>query len=157
MKSSKIMFTWLGLGIVALAITLSAVQTVAQLHSTTNEENPNDHFPLPKTEEPSYHQGRIGRFLADGPRAPARMTCDKYPTVCRARGSPGSDCCNKQCVNVMTDKGNCGKCGKRCSYSEMCCQGRCVNPSVDEYHCGRCNNACKKGSSCLYGLCSYAN
>ena len=154
MKSSKIMFTcWLG--IMALAITLSAVPTFAQLQATTKEENPNE-FALPKTEEPSNHLGRIGRFLADRPR-PAQMTCDQYPAVCRAKGSPGLDCCNKQCVNVMTDKENCGKCGKRCSYSEMCCQGRCVNPSVDVYHCGRCNNPCKKGSSCVYGLCSYAD
>ncbi|GFY91724.1 stigma-specific Stig1 family protein [Actinidia rufa] len=93
------------------------------------------------------------RFLAQSPRA--TMTCDKYPRVCVAKGSPGPDCCYKQCVNVMSDKLNCGKCGYKCKYSETCCQGKCVNPSVDERNCGRCNNRCKNGGSCAYGLCSY--
>lgn len=138
---------WVGI-IMALTITLSAMPT----------EEP-DEFASPKTDEPSFHLGKIGRFLAGkAPRPPAsRMTCDQYPTICRAKGSPGPDCCKKQCVNVMTDKQNCGACGKKCSYSEMCCKGRCVNPSTDDYHCGRCNNPCNKGSSCVYGLCSYAD
>ncbi|GLU18146.1 hypothetical protein SLE2022_344610 [Rubroshorea leprosula] len=102
------------------------------------------HLPLPRT----------GRFLADKPRV--QSTCDQFPTVCRSKGSSGPDCCNKQCVDVMTDRDNCGKCGKKCGYSEMCCDGGCVKPSVDEKHCGRCNHRCNKGSSCVYGLCSYA-
>ncbi|XWS15547.1 hypothetical protein CRYUN_Cryun34aG0009500 [Craigia yunnanensis] len=64
----------------ALAITLPALPTFA--------------FTLPKTEEPSNHLGRIGRFLADRPR-PAQMTCDQYPTtnktvesVARGAGTP---------------------------------------------------------------------
>ncbi|KAF5742147.1 hypothetical protein HS088_TW09G00189 [Tripterygium wilfordii] len=97
-----------------------------------------------------------GRFLASNkPRAV--MTCDKYPRVCRGKGSGGPDCCYKQCVNVMSDELNCGKCGNKCKYWEICCQGKCVNPSLDEKHCGKCNNRCSdKGSSCVYGLCSYA-
>ncbi|XVE51072.1 hypothetical protein DITRI_Ditri02bG0009200 [Diplodiscus trichospermus] len=143
MKLSKVIFTcWLG--IIALAITLSTVPTFATLQAPTKEE------------KPWNHPARLGRFLAGRPR-PAQMRCDQYPTVCRAKGSPGPNCCNKQCVNVMTDEQNCGKCGKRCSYSEMCCLGRCVNSSINDYHCGRCNNPCKKGSSCVYGLCSYVH
>ncbi|XVF87774.1 hypothetical protein PTKIN_Ptkin18bG0147800 [Pterospermum kingtungense] len=151
MKLSRIIFAcWVG--IMALAITLSVVPTFAQLQATTNP----DELASPKTEEPSNHHGRIDRFLAGTPR-PAKMTCDRYPTVCRTKGRPGPDCCNKQCVNLMTDKQNCGTCGKRCSYSQLCCKGRCANPSADDYHCGRCNNPCEKGSSCVYGLCSYAD
>lgn len=84
------------------------------------------------------------------------LTCNKYPRVCRAARSPGPDCCKKKCVNVLTDRLNCGICGKRCKYSEICCKGECVNPSSNKKHCGGCNNRCKKGSYCAYGMCSYA-
>ncbi|KAJ6397170.1 hypothetical protein OIU77_022084 [Salix suchowensis] len=84
-------------------------------------------FHRKETREPA-HLLRSGRFLA----GKVTMTCDKYPTTCRAKGSAGPDCCRKQCVNVMNDELNCGKCGKKCKYSEMCCQGKCVNPAVDE-------------------------
>ncbi|KAJ9136379.1 hypothetical protein P3X46_033464 [Hevea brasiliensis] len=146
MKSSKILFSLLGL-LMAIGNILYATPTSENLlvnieNSTTNE------LPSPaRSLEP-------GRFLASKP--PPAMTCDKYPRVCRAKGSAGPDCCKKQCVDVMKDKLNCGKCGKKCKYSEICCQGRCVNPSNDEKNCGKCNNRCKKGSSCVYGLCSYA-
>ncbi|WVY94826.1 hypothetical protein V8G54_033914 [Vigna mungo] len=84
------------------------------------------------------------------------MTCDKYPRVCRTKGSEGPDCCKKKCVNVSTDRNNCGMCGKKCKYSQVCCKGKCVNPMVDKHHCGKCGNKCSKGDSCVFGLCSYA-
>ncbi|KAA8520127.1 hypothetical protein F0562_014383 [Nyssa sinensis] len=62
------------------------------------------------------------RILAQTSRV--TMTCDKYPRVCRAKGSPGPDCCKKKCVNVLTDRLNCGMCGKTCKYSETCCKGQ---------------------------------
>ncbi|KAJ4703947.1 putative Stigma-specific Stig1 family protein [Melia azedarach] len=95
------------------------------------------------------------RFLANRYR-PVMPTCDKYPRVCRLKGSPGPDCCKKKCVNVMKDRFNCGRCGKKCKYSEMCCRGECVNVMFSKKHCGKCNNKCKKGRSCSYGMCSYA-
>ncbi|MBA0595260.1 hypothetical protein Gorai_012137 [Gossypium raimondii] len=52
--------------------------------------------------------GIMSRFLAQKPRG--MMTCNKYPRVCRAAGSPGPDCCERKCVNVMWDRFNCGKC-----------------------------------------------
>nr|GMD06952.1 stigma-specific STIG1-like protein 1 [Ipomoea batatas] len=93
--------------------------------------------------------------LPDAYNPPRRgeYTCDKYPRVCRGSRP---DCCKKQCVNVMSDRLNCGKCGKKCKFSEICCHGDCVNPNVDRRHCGKCNNRCKKGDSCVYGICSYA-
>ncbi|KAE8696735.1 hypothetical protein F3Y22_tig00110647pilonHSYRG00098 [Hibiscus syriacus] len=62
----------------------------------------------------------------------------------------------KRCVNVTTDRLNCGKCGRMCEYSEICCKGNCVNPMSNKWHCSVCNNGCDKGSKCLYGMCSYA-
>ncbi|KAK3432101.1 hypothetical protein EUGRSUZ_E04009 [Eucalyptus grandis] len=113
---------------------------------------------------PSSSQGG-GSYLAYGeeddvPEATSlrtALTCNKYPRICRAKGSPGPDCCNKKCVNVSTDRLNCGMCGHKCRYSEICCQGQCVNAMFDKKHCGGCNNKCKrKNSACVYGMCSYA-
>ncbi|KAI3466548.1 hypothetical protein Pfo_023211 [Paulownia fortunei] len=95
-----------------------------------------------------------GRLRAQKPHG--TITCDKYPRICVAKGSLGPDCCNKQCVNVMIDRVNCGMCVKKCKYQEICCEGLCVNPSFDGKNCGKCNNRCNSGSSCLYGMCSYA-
>ena len=147
MESPKILFTLL-VFITACSI-LSATPINETLQAQRANNNTNVH------QEASYLL-RHSRFLASNPST-AAMTCDKYPTVCRAKGSAGPYCCKKQCVNVMTDESNCGKCGNRCKYSEICCAGKCVNPSNDKNNCGKCNNKCKSRSSCVYGLCSYAN
>ncbi|XP_044497447.1 stigma-specific STIG1-like protein 3 [Mangifera indica] len=99
-----------------------------------------------------------GRFLASNGKSPRLQTktCDKYPTVCRAKGSPGPYCCKKKCVNVMTDELNCGMCGKKCKFSETCCKGQCVNTMFNTKHCGGCNKKCKKGKTCTYGMCNYS-
>ncbi|PON91273.1 Stigma-specific protein [Trema orientale] len=93
----------------------------------------------------------MSRFLAQ-----QSLTCDKFPRVCGLKGSKGPDCCKKKCVNVKTDRLNCGMCGYKCKYTEICCKGKCVNSSFDRRHCGRCNNKCKKGQFCAYGMCDYA-
>nr|XP_043620397.1 stigma-specific STIG1-like protein 1 [Erigeron canadensis] len=99
----------------------------------------------------------VSRFLA-AQQSTTRglLKCNKNPRLCRAKGSPGPDCCNKKCVNVKSDKQNCGLCGKKCKHQEICCKGKCVNLMTDKRHCGGCNNRCKKGNSCRYGMCSYA-
>ena len=145
MNSSKFMLTLLVLTM-SIAISLSTVDD--ESHAKIKKDNANEHV-LPEGEEPSF------RFLAQ--QFKAVRTCEVYPKLCRDKNSLGPNCCNKQCVNLMTNKLNGGKCGKKVHYSEMCCQGKCVNPSSDETHCGQCNNKCNKGNSCEYGLCSYAN
>ena len=145
MNSSKFMLTLLVLTM-SIAISLSTVDD--ESHANIKKDNANEHV-LPEGEEPSF------RFLAQ--QFKAVRTCEVYPKLCRDKNSLGPNCCNKQCVNLMTNKLNGGKCGKKLHYSEMCCQGKCVNPSSDETHCGQCNNKCNKRNSCEYGLCSYAN
>ncbi|KAA8515531.1 hypothetical protein F0562_018858 [Nyssa sinensis] len=110
-------------------------------------------IPLPESQQPTSLRG-TGRFLAQ--RSRVTMTCNNYPKICRVKGSPGRNCCNKKCVNLKTDRLNCGKCGKKCKYSDICCKGKCVNPLSDKKHCGSCNNKCKKGTKCIYGMCNYA-
>ncbi|KAI3765628.1 hypothetical protein L2E82_15668 [Cichorium intybus] len=104
---------------------------------------------------PTYGSLRgASRFLAQQSRG--LQQCNKNPRLCRVKGSPGPDCCKKQCVNVKTDKQNCGLCGKKCKHQEICCKGKCVNLMADKHNCGGCNNKCKRGNSCVYGMCSYA-
>lgn len=110
-----------------------------------------------ETESNSSFLHRNDRSLRQKMRARAvRLTCNKFPRLCYAKGSPGPHCCKKKCVNVLTDKLNCGKCGNKCKYSEVCCKGKCVNPSFNRSHCGGCNNRCKNGGFCAFGLCNYA-
>ncbi|KAM4112820.1 hypothetical protein ACJW30_05G169900 [Castanea mollissima] len=150
MNSSKIMLTLLVLTI-SIAISLSTVDD--ESHVNIKNDNANEYV-LPEGEEPSFLPRR-GRFLAQ--QVKAVRTSEVYPKLCRDKNSSSPNCCNKQCVNLMTNKLNCGECRKKCNYSEMCCLGKCVNPSSDERHCCQCNKKCSKGSSCEYGLCSYAN
>ncbi|KAK2999190.1 hypothetical protein RJ639_023029 [Escallonia herrerae] len=142
--------------LMALAITHSATPVEEQVFFDNEEdsakETSSDVSFLANEKQESLRGSN--RFLAQNPRA--TVTCDKYPRVCRAKGSPGRDCCRKKCVNVETDRLNCGRCGRKCKYSEICCEGKCVNPRFNKGHCGGCNNKCKKGSSCTYGMCSYA-
>ncbi|CAD5171743.1 unnamed protein product [Musa acuminata subsp. malaccensis] len=103
---------------------------------------------------PLFSRGIYSLFPQYHPRG--SMTCDNVPRVCRASGSPGPDCCRKQCVNVMTDNQNCGQCGKKCWFGQTCCGGSCVNVMYDPKNCGGCNKRCTKGCFCQFGMCSYA-
>ncbi|XP_008780025.3 stigma-specific STIG1-like protein 1 [Phoenix dactylifera] len=106
-------------------------------------------------EEVSPSLRGVSRLLAQS-NPKASMTCDKYPRICYARGSPGRECCKKKCVNVMKDNQNCGWCGRRCGYGQTCCSGQCVNVLYDLRNCGACKNKCKQGGFCNYGMCNYA-
>ncbi|KAL9346967.1 hypothetical protein Peur_061820 [Populus x canadensis] len=145
--------------LMALAYTLSATTeedsfvAIENDDDSTNEDENTD-LPWLGTQETTSSLRGANRFLAQKNRA--AMTCNKYPRVCRAKGSPGPDCCKKKCVNVLTDRLNCGMCGKKCKYAEICCKGHCVKPMSNKKHCGGCNNKCKKGNACVYGMCSYA-
>ncbi|KAL8461480.1 hypothetical protein ACS0TY_032815 [Phlomoides rotata] len=108
-----------------------------------------------KTTKKSLSLRRISRFLAQQ-KLPSNYTCNKFPRVCRLVGSSGPDCCKKKCVNVKTDRLNCGMCGYKCKFTEICCGGKCVNASFDRKHCGGCNSKCRKAQLCAYGMCSYA-
>ncbi|XP_062162835.1 stigma-specific STIG1-like protein 3 [Alnus glutinosa] len=144
MKSLKTFFV--------LAILMaSAIFTLVS--ATPSEE---ELFLMAETQEKEATSLRgTSRFLAQKDSR-AVKTCDKYPLVCDAKGSVVPHCCQKKCVNVTTDRLNCGSCGKKCSYSKICCQGKCVSPMSNEKHCGSCGNNCKKGGFCAYGMCSYA-
>ncbi len=86
-------------------------------------------------------------------------------------------CCNGKCVDVMTDKNNCGHCGMVCATGSSCVGGACgcksgntnttcgagqtccpnglgcKNTSNDAENCGACNHACNMGEECTSGTC----
>uniref|UniRef100_A0A5B7AGL4 Putative stigma-specific STIG1-like protein 3 n=1 Tax=Davidia involucrata TaxID=16924 RepID=A0A5B7AGL4_DAVIN len=64
--------------------------------SYANETN-NDHlnmpsdYKLPEIEETTTSFRGLSRFLAQQ-NLPSNYTCDKFPRVCRLKGSAGADC-----------------------------------------------------------------
>ena len=96
-----------------------------------------------------------GRFLLGG-KGSHGLTCNKFPRVCLVNGGRRRHCCRGKCVNLMGDRNNCGKCGKKCKYGHICCRGKCANPNVSKKHCGGCNHGCGSGGFCSFGLCNYA-
>ncbi|KAB1215168.1 hypothetical protein CJ030_MR4G001388 [Morella rubra] len=122
-----------------------------------NEHSSYDQVPSGNKELLSSSSVGMGRFISHKrSRIPRLMACNKIPRICRVKGSPGPHCCNNKCVNVSTDRLNCGMCGKKCQYNKICCDGKCVNPSVNGKHCGGCSKGCSNGSVCVFGLCNYA-
>ena len=122
---------------------LTLILASAAINSATSSDEEED-------TKPGALRG-ASRFLAGQRR---RLTCDSHPQACESKGN--TICCNKKCVNVKTDKLNCGACGKKCKFSEICCNGRCVNPSANKNHCGGCGNSCQEGGFCAFGMCSYS-
>ena len=146
------------LRIIFLVLAMLMALAIADLSATPYEEEPilpsheDKNLPYKKAESMTDSLRGTSRFLAS--RRP--VTCNKYPKVCLTKGSSGPDCCKKKCVDLSADSVNCGRCGKKCKFSEICCKGKCVNPRSDKKNCGSCSNRCNKGSSCVYGMCSYA-
>lgn len=67
----------------------------------------------------SYQTHEVGHFSFFGPWKNTRSsTCNRFMRICRANGIPGSSCFKKKCVNVMKDRNNGGKCGKKCIYNK---------------------------------------
>ncbi|GMI91456.1 hypothetical protein like AT1G11925 [Hibiscus trionum] len=135
-----------------LSLMLAIVMALAAITLSTNTSE-TSHPPPADHQMPTSYRG-TGRFLAQKPRH--ALTCDRHPEICSTRGSQGPFCCNKKCVDIKTDKFNCGRCGKKCNYSKICCEGKCVSPLSNQKHCGGCYNNCGKGNPCVYGMCSYA-
>ncbi|PIA27358.1 hypothetical protein AQUCO_07900008v1 [Aquilegia coerulea] len=142
-----------------LALLLNVAFTLSDDDHRNEEETPTEvdeemMNTVDESKEPSSLRG-ASRFLAQK-KLKKQLSCDKLPRICRSKGSPGPDCCKKKCVNVTTDRLNCGICGNKCKYSQICCRGKCINPSFDKRNCGGCNKRCKKGEFCSYGMCNYA-
>lgn len=71
--------------------------------------------------------------------------------------------CGGNCVDVRTDRTNCGSCSTACEDGNVCsagvcalscqptlddCSGLCINTGTDRANCGECGNACDAGEVC---------
>jgi len=79
--------------------------------------------------------------------------------------------CGSSCVELQTDRANCGECGKTCPQEEVCSEGSCnlecvggaskcgdlcIDLQLDIANCGACENACPDGEVCSAGKCALA-
>ncbi|KAJ6706778.1 hypothetical protein OIU85_027160 [Salix viminalis] len=85
-------------------------------------------FPWLQSQETTSSLRGANRFLAQKTRAV--MTCNKYPRVCRAKGSPGPDCCKKKCVSVLTDRAQLWNVWKKVQVSGDLLQREVCEPDV---------------------------
>ena len=78
----------------------------------------------------------------------------------------GTMLCDEGCVDISTDRDNCGACGLGCAgtcsqgiCSLTClggfivCDDACVDVQNDPANCGECGNACGAGKVCSLGKC----
>ncbi|GMJ10349.1 hypothetical protein like AT1G11925 [Hibiscus trionum] len=151
MKFRNLVFVSVVVMVLILSISAASQQySTENKHSVVEDDREND------TDGAITMDTSVGHRSLLQKKRSRKVTCKKFPGICHAKGSPGPTCCKKKCVNVLNDRQNCGKCGKKCKYNEVCCKGRCVNPSFNAKHCGGCNNRCGNGEFCVFGLCNYA-
>ena len=75
--------------------------------------------------------------------------------------------CGCGCVDLTSDRGNCGRCDAACGAGEICtagqcvaachgttlCGGACVSLRTDSSNCGRCGVVCAADAPCNGGAC----
>jgi len=67
---------------------------------------------------------------------------------------PDDTCCAGNCVDIRTDRGNCGRCNLFCSGMTECCGGTCTDIQMDAENCGGCGSTCTVPSdTCCYAHC----
>lgn len=118
---------------------------------------------------------RDGQCGFPGTAAPATTTGATVTLVVDLTCSGRETACGNACVNVFTDRKNCGVCGRACRDGEICmdgrcgpacagngttlCDDRCIDLDTDMDNCGACGAECEtllpnaKGSLCSGGEC----
>ena len=82
--------------------------------------------------------------------------CRGRPLICsRGEFPPRSMCCGDRCVDVTSDRENCGLCGVRCTFNRQCCNRLCLNTNLNLFNCGRCGRVCPFGRLCVFGSCAF--
>ncbi|KAI9070725.1 hypothetical protein K1719_047312 [Acacia pycnantha] len=90
-------------------------------------------------------------------RWPRPSGCWNRPWMCsRGEFPPRNLCCRNRCVDVTSDRNNCGFCGVRCLFNMQCCARLCTNTNIDPFNCGSCGHVCPFPNLCVFGLCGYA-
>jgi hypothetical protein len=124
---------------------------------------------------PSGQTCQGGRCVLAGTAAPVVSTTVPSTLVVDLMCSGRETACGNSCVNLFTDKKNCGVCGRTCGNQQICvnarcgpacmesgttlCNDKCVDLDTDMENCGACGTECKtflpnaKGSLCSSGEC----
>ena len=86
--------------------------------------------------------------------------------MCEDTCGAGLALCGASCVDLLTDKSNCGFCAQACDGNLVCldgdcacpvgtvdCNGVCADLQTAHANCGTCGNACATGQTCITGIC----
>ncbi|CAM6097330.1 unnamed protein product [Calypogeia fissa] len=96
--------------------------------------------------------GRVRRLAGSA-------NCTSNPIICNDAQTygPNATCCASTgtCVQLQSDKNNCGFCMYVCASVLGCCDGVCTSVMTDNQNCGTCGTVCSN-SLCTNGLCGYA-
>lgn len=91
----------------------------------------------------------------------AGMVCRGYRCVTGCTDehgcADGQTCCQGACLDLESDRRNCGACGVACPGISQCCDGLCHDVYSDSRHCGTCGVSCPgldhASSKCSDGDC----
>jgi hypothetical protein len=98
-----------------------------------------------------------------------KLVCPTGQDECLGTCCPAATptCCAGTCVDLKTNRFNCGSCGNGCPLGQDCvngvcqkvcpsgqiaCGNVCVNPQTDPNNCGGCGTSCGTGF-CVNGVC----
>lgn len=152
-----------GLVLVALLLVL-AMGPWAPHPAATTESESSSAMMLAELEAASPSTAKDLASWSDGPEdRGSGSSSGKRPCItCGA----GKSLCFDTCVDLQSDRDNCGCCDKRCYGGRICksgscqcdassteCGGECVNVATDSRHCGRCGSQCKGGTVCSASSC----
>ncbi|XP_047307314.1 protein GRIM REAPER-like [Impatiens glandulifera] len=162
MSSSLLNTPKILLSLTMIITLLLATHSTTAIFSDIEEDVDQDEYHL---DTPFAHMMR-SRFLSTSTTSIKKgVNCNLYSSNRRVRVCNGVSvnkgtgllyCCKKHCRNVLSDRNNCGKCGKKCKQCERCCKGKCTNVGNNKSNCGKCGHKCKRGLPCAYGICGYA-
>jgi hypothetical protein len=124
---------------------------------------------------PSGQNCQNDRCILPGTSAPVVSTSVPITIVPELSCSGRETLCGNSCVDVFSDKKNCGVCSRACKSQEICvnarcgpactesgtslCGDSCVDLDTDMNNCGSCGTECEtflpnaKGSLCTNGQC----